>query len=68
MESAPKDKKILISFQGECAIGCWEQDDYCLHPIPFWYVYGPWLKSFVRKTKPDGWQPLPEPLKEGGKI
>ena len=63
MDYAPKDgTNVLMSVDGECRIARWIDG-----LRPYWWIEGIRMISAMRERVPDGWQPLPEPLKEGEK-
>ena len=64
IDSAPKDKKILVyTANGYIEIGSWNDDEYANKPSPYWESTGPWGKRWQREHPPKYWMPLPEPPK-----
>lgn len=64
MESAPKDREIMLFARGYWYIGQWDDDCHALKPRPFWLYSALWGKTGCRAVPPVAWMPLPAPPKE----
>lgn len=64
METAPKDREIMLFARGFWYIGQWDDDRYSKKPRPLWFYSAAWGKSGCRGIPPVAWMPLPAPPKE----
>ena len=63
IETAPKDREILIARPESVKIAKWDDDRYNRKPRPFWNDYSPHGMAYMRNNSPKYWQYLP-PLPE----
>lgn len=62
IETAPKDKQVLILRAGRVSIGWFNDTRYDRNPSPYWGGYdAAHYIRWARKTHPTHWQPLPPP-------
>jgi len=61
IETAPKDREILIVRNGKISIAKWDDDRHAKKPKPYWSDWSHQGVSFMRKATPSHWQPLPPP-------
>lgn len=66
METAPKDRRILVlrvanpaTEQCEAAVARWEPQTHHTKPDPYWAVEGGLAIRELRNRPPLGWMPLP---------
>ena len=58
MDSAPRDRKILLAYPGKiCTVGWFKTDEYAKNPRPYWasereHLFG---VTWARKTSPVCW-------------
>lgn len=62
MESAPKDREIMLWARERWYIGKWDRDEYANKPRPFWYYSDTWRRIGCRAEPPTAWLPLPPPI------
>lgn len=63
MDTAPKNKRILLKWGDRIECGQWEKQEYHRKPRPYWTgdcesIFG---VARYRNIEPDGWMPLPKP-------
>jgi hypothetical protein len=61
IETAPKDREIMIVRNGKIRIGKWDDDRYNKKPRPYWRDHQGRNISTMRYLPPTHWMPLPEP-------
>jgi hypothetical protein len=65
IETAPKDRKILILGKDYVSVGKWDSNEFAKNPKPHFksergYLHG---KRWELDNQPTHWMPLPEPPK-----
>lgn len=63
IETAPKDRSILLWVDGECSKGQWNNDQYAKKPRPFWHAFYEDMalgRLWMRAHQPTHWMKLPE--------
>lgn len=59
IDTAPKDREIIVWVRGRQYIATWERDSYNQKPRPFWNYSDTWGKTGCRAIPPLLWMPLP---------
>ena len=64
MDTAPKDRKVLLFARGEWYVGKWDPDKYAKKPRPFWDYSHIWRPTGCREKPPIAWAELPPKIPE----
>ena len=59
IETAPKDKTMILLASSRVEIGNWDDDKYARKPKPYWNRYSAFGKTSERENNPTHWMPLP---------
>ena len=62
IDTAPKDRRILLFARGEWHVGKWNDDKFNRKPRPFWDYSLIWRATGCREQPPIAWAELPEKI------